>query len=263
MTQRKRCNRGVIRYCGLTLAAVFLICLSGCPDGAPPAAIDGSSADGGDISNPIRRQRNVPSIAGVRKVEPKVALPMPAAPPEPLHQPRVLMSDEHAQLCRVQVGDAMPAINLPDLSGNIRKLSDLYGDKLTVVVFWNDRKLFAREQFSRLALDTDHFREYGVKVVAINVGDPPEVVTQINGQYPGEFTSLLDARGEAFGSVAADKLPRTYVLDAEGRIIWLDIEFSRSTERELRNALYWNLLPEGERFLPVGRFVPATGSISG
>jgi hypothetical protein len=41
--------------------------------------------------------------------------------------------------------------------------------------------------------------------------------------------------------VATEHLPRTYLLDAEGRILWFDLEYSRATARELINALHFFL----------------------
>jgi peroxiredoxin len=252
------------------LLALVPMSIAGCPASPPPPAAINAASDGEQPAPRNETPKVFPSIARTEPLAAKVALPIPEAPPEALHEPRVALSHAHSRTCLVQVGDQMPAVTLPDLDGQSRALTDLYGEKLTVVVFWNDRKLFAREQFTRLGLDTDHFQTYGVNVVAIDVGDAPETVGQLRGQYPGAYQCLVDERGEALARVAADKLPRTYLLDAEGRIVWFDIEFSRATERELRNAVYWHLLPEGQRYLPAPGQLPvstpgasAAGSLSG
>jgi peroxiredoxin len=247
------------------LLGVVPLAISGCPASSPPAAItaDSPTPQPARVTTPLV----APRIARSEPLGPKVALAIPETPPEPLHEPRVELSEGHRRTCLVQVGDLMPQLSLPDLEGKVRSLSDLYGERLTVVVFWNDRKLFAREQFTRLGLDIDQFQTYGVSVVAINVGDSPEIVAELRRQYPGAFECLVDQRGESLARVANDKLPRTYLLDAEGRIVWFDLEFSRGTERELRNALYWHLLPEGQRYLPTAGVLPAaqpaTGGLSG
>lgn len=255
------------------LLALVPISVAGCPASGPPtptaitAESDGQRAPEPKPSDAAPPFSVIPpSIARIETVA-KEALPIPQTPPEPLHEPHVYMSHGHDQTCLVRVGDRMPSIALPDLDGNVRSLAELYGEKLTVVVFWNDRKIFAREEFDRLGLDTDRFQDFGVSVVAINVGDAPEIVAQQRQMHPGAYKCLVDPRGEALARVAVDKLPRTYLLDAEGRIVWFDIEFSRATERELRNALYWHLLPEGQRYLPAPGAVPVTtpaaASISG
>ena len=92
--------------------------------------------------------------------------------------------------------------------------------------------------------------KHGVNVVAINEGDAAESVRQLAEQAGAEFPILLDADGAAYNSVAAAKLPRTYLLDKTGKILWLEIEYSRSTRRELQNAILWHLKESGAG--PVG-----------
>ena len=52
-----------------------------------------------------------------------------------------------------------------------------------------------------------------------------------------DFTNWLDADGNAFAQVGSQKLPRTYLLDPTGKILWFDIEYSLGTRRELNQAL--------------------------
>jgi hypothetical protein len=47
----------------------------------------------------------------------------------------------------------------------------------------------------------------------------------------------LDPEGEYFAQLGAGRLPRIYVLDATGKIVWMDIEYSQATRRELRQTL--------------------------
>jgi hypothetical protein len=41
--------------------------------------------------------------------------------------------------------------------------------------------------------------------------------------------------------VASEKLPRTYLLDASGKILWFDIEYSRTTRQQLLSAIRFSL----------------------
>ena len=174
--------------------------------------------------------------------QPKKAIPIPDAPAEPLHEPLVHLSDGHDKTCLVKVGDHMPELSLPDLNGDEKSLVDLYGEKLTVVVFWNSKNVYGAEQFMRLGAETvDRFSGFGVSVVAINVSDDFASVKTIANWAENRVLCLLDEDREALNKVATSKLPRTYVLDAEGKIIWFDIEYSLGTSRELRNALFYFL----------------------
>src|ERR1051326_1210941 len=73
-------------------------------------------------------------IAASNKTRPK---------PEPPTVPKVLLTKQEQALCRVNVGDKMPAIALPQLGGSREaKLTDFLGKKATVLVFWKtDRRM--------------------------------------------------------------------------------------------------------------------------
>jgi peroxiredoxin len=127
-----------------------------------------------------------------------------AAPPQEVTKPEVILSQHHAQTCLIGVGDPFPAIALPDLEGNSRELSQLYGDRMTVVVFWTAKGLYAREQFSRIMQEAvARYEPMGVKVVAINVGDSPEVVQELATKHQVTIPVLLDADGQAPASCPA------------------------------------------------------------
>lgn len=171
----------------------------------------------------------------------------PGIPPlEPgfvLTKPKVVLSEGHQRLCAVGVGDTMPSVTLPDTAGNSQSLAQLFGQKLTVVVFWKLEHPFANEQFVRLGREVvDPFGAFGVNAVTINVGDSAAAVQAAGQQVAAAFPALLDADGAALATVGTDKLPRTYLLDPAGKILWFDIEYSESTRRELKNAILWHLI---------------------
>jgi peroxiredoxin len=77
----------------------------------------------------------------------------------------------------------------------------------------------------------------GVAVVGIAVGESPDSAQATLQRAKAEYPNLLDADGKAFDQVGSEKLPRTYLLDSQGKIVWFDIEYSLSTRRELHQAL--------------------------
>ncbi len=179
----------------------------------------------------------VPQVAG---------LPQAAPPPAEVHKPEVILSERHLQTCRVGVGDSFPALTLPDQEGTSHELSQLMGDRMTIVVFWNSNNMYAREQFSRIMKEAyDRYAALGVKVVTINVGDTPEVVQNLVAEYKITTPCLVDVERKAFEQVANDLLPRTYLLDAEGKILWFDLEYSRSQRLSLHNAVHYQLKQGG------------------
>ena len=172
--------------------------------------------------------------------QPMVESSKPQAPLPPLMFPQVALSGELSATCLVNVDDTMPEAELPDLAGTMHDLSSLYGPKLTVVCFWTigttrRSQLVAVASLRDLMSEVvEPFGPEGVYVIGINVGDPPEAVEQEAAQAGETFPCLLDPRGEYFRRIAADnRMPRTFLLDATGRILWFDVEYSRPSRREL------------------------------
>lgn len=156
----------------------------------------------------------------------------------PAKMPAVALSKGHEALCKVKVGDQMPDISLPQLGGEATKLSSLLGDKATVVVFWRGDRRMAREQLADLGPDViEPFGKSGVTVVGVAVDAPEADVQAALKAAQVDFTNLLDADGKVFAEVGSEKLPRTYLLDPQGKVLWFDIEYSLGTRRELHEAL--------------------------
>ncbi len=165
--------------------------------------------------------------------------------PAELVLPKVLLSNGQAATCLVKVGDPMPPITLPDLAGKQQSLAQLLGENLTVVVFWRGDNPYSVAELADLESDVvKRFGSRGVRVVAINEHDEPDQVREAAHKLGLKFPVLLDTDGHALAEVATRKLPRTYLLDASGKIVWFDMDYSRSTWRELRQAIQF-LLSQG------------------
>jgi peroxiredoxin len=160
-----------------------------------------------------------------------------SAPPKEM--PKVQLSKREQALCKVNVGDAMPEIELPNVdNGEKVKLASLFGKKATIVFFWKGDRRMAREQLADVAIDViEPFGKKGVAVVGIAVNETAERAVEALSKAGAKFTNLLDADGKAFAKVGSERLPRTYVLDAKGNIVWFDIEYSLTTRRELHDVL--------------------------
>lgn len=158
---------------------------------------------------------------------------------KPTTMPKVQLSKREQALCKVNVGDAMPGVELPNIDGGEKaKLSGLFGKKATVVVFWKGDRRMAREQLADLPVDViEPFGKEGVAVVGIAVNETAANAAEALSKAGAKFTTLLDSDGKAFAKVGSERLPRTYLLDAKGNIVWFDIEYSLTTRRELHDAM--------------------------
>ncbi len=152
--------------------------------------------------------------------------------------PAIKLSTSHKATCLVNVGDVLPDATLTDLEGKSVMLSKLRGEKMTLVLFWSADREFAVEAFNDLASNlVKPYFEHGLQVVSINVGDLSEGVKSLAGTNAGFFPILLDPKGEYFALVAKSKLPRLYLLDGAGKIIWFEMEYSRTSRRELHQTI--------------------------
>ena len=156
--------------------------------------------------------------------------------------PKVAMTAQLLTTCLIQVGDIMPDAKLPDLADKPLSLSELRGQKLTVVCFWKSGetdagKLKANEILGDLQDLYDTDQEKGVRVVGINEGDPPEAVRKLVAAAKVTFPNLFDPDRAFFNKVATERLLRVYLLDAKGGILWFDVEFSPTTRRNLKTAI--------------------------
>ena len=151
--------------------------------------------------------------------------------------PPVVLSKRHQELCHVKVGDALPAMELSSLTGAAQSLPELYGKRATVIFFWSGKGWMTRTALRDLGPDiAEPFRKQGVAVVTVAVNQPADVTNGILDQTKTKLTTLLDPEGKAFAQIGSEILPRVFVLDATGKIIWFDLGYSHSTRRELKQA---------------------------
>ncbi len=182
----------------------------------------------------ITPKDNVPEVEGkTGKGVPGGPVKPPETPP-PAKMPTVVMPEDLLATCLVKVGDAMPEGELPDLEGKKHKLSALGAGKLTVVLFWTSENLYAKKALEDLQPDVaEPYGKKGVQVIGIDVGEEAEAARKAVQDASVKYTNLVDADGSYFKNVAKEKLPRIYLLDAAGKILWFDVEYSDSTHRQL------------------------------
>jgi len=166
--------------------------------------------------------------------------------------PQVVLSAEHQATCRVHVGSTFPNLELTLQDGNTTTLSQLISDGPAVVFFWNEkqamslkqihemRNLGAKRELRRDAIST-------LPLIAIHVG-PQTKRNDIDQHTSSDKTESSassaivfcnDQQSEAFGQVASPEAstPRSFVLDGKRQVVWLDIEYSRATRRQLQAAI--------------------------
>lgn len=191
-----------------------------------------------------------PSVPATGDPAEPATLPVDAPAPIPLDEPddadvvmpKITMSEAHAKTCRVQVGDAFPNLALGDLAGQQQDFAKLLGKQLTVVVFWRVGSPTSLEEVADVQrMILRRFAPQGVAAVGINVGDERQLAAELAKQAGASYPQLSDQDRQAFDQVATAHLPRTYLLDGAGKVVWFDLEYSRTTRRDLAAAVRYSL----------------------
>ncbi len=152
--------------------------------------------------------------------------------------PQVWLSKYHGQWCTIGVDALLPALELPQLGGASTKLPSLYGKQATVVLFWQPDRWMARSAMEDLiAYGTEKHDPEQVAILGIAVRQPAGAVQTALNRAKATFPTFLDSNGKALATVGSVALPRIYVLDPAGKIVWFDIEYSEATRRELQQTL--------------------------
>jgi len=157
---------------------------------------------------------------------------------------KVVLSAEEEATCIVKQGDQFPEAKLPDLAGSVQTVSALRGEKATVVVLWTDQNRAGRRAIINSSRQAKEDLP-GVAYVGINAGDDPADAKQAAEKAETQFPVLLDKDLSFFKQVVqvpsgrepADLVPRVYLLDAQGKILWMSVAFQEADERDLANAL--------------------------
>jgi len=160
-----------------------------------------------------------------------------------LEIPKVVMAEIDRAKCMLFVGDSVPNGELPEISGGARQMTDLFGKNATVLVFWNsgaDRyaNLNAVNLLSDMQADIyAKFQEKGITVVGIHVGPSSQEAEKIVQESGARFPILVDGSGDYFRQFSSHQPPCLYLVDHSGKILWLDVEYSRSAREALKRAV--------------------------
>jgi len=119
------------------------------------------------------------------------------------------------------IGDAMPAITLPDLDGRTQTLPDAYPGQPLLVNVWASWCGPCIEEMPELERYAATQGSDGVQVIGLAL-DTPENIRDFLTRVPVSYPILVDTPGPADASVwlgnSRGVLPYTVLVDAQGRI---------------------------------------------
>ena len=116
------------------------------------------------------------------------------------------------------VGEAAPDFVLKDLEGKEYRLSDFRG-KGVFLNFWGTYCPPCKKEMPYIDHQYDKYKELGVEVIAVNVGETDLAVETFAKRYGLSFPIVVDRSGEVQQAYGVIPLPATFLIDADGKIV--------------------------------------------
>ncbi len=114
-------------------------------------------------------------------------------------------------------GQAAPDFTLPAVDGGQVSLSSLKG-KPVIVNFWASWCTPCRKEMPDFQQVYDRYKEQGLTVLGVNVGDAKVGVTDFRDQVKVNFPLLMDVETEVQTAYKIMPLPATFFIDRSGTI---------------------------------------------
>ncbi|MCY7769800.1 thiol-disulfide oxidoreductase ResA [Bacillus haynesii] len=141
----------------------------------------------------------------------------------------------------VAVGEKAPNFSLEDVDGNRLKLDELKG-KGVFLNFWGTWCEPCKREFPYMANQYKVFKDKGVEIVAVNVGESNLAVRNFMKDHGVNFPVVLDKDRQVLNAYDVTPLPTTFLINPDGEIV--KVVTGEMTERMIHD--YMNMIkPEG------------------
>jgi peroxiredoxin len=137
----------------------------------------------------------------------------------------------------LRVGSESPDFSATDLQGRPVVLSELRGRKAVVVDFWATWCAPCLQSMPALQQVHEEFKERQVEIVAVNLGEDPGSVRDFIERHQYTFRVVADEDRGIGGRFGVAAIPAQVVVDADGRLAWVQVGYDPGKEGELRELL--------------------------
>ncbi|MDR4888766.1 thiol-disulfide oxidoreductase ResA [Fredinandcohnia sp. QZ13] len=120
---------------------------------------------------------------------------------------------------KVAVGDMAPDFVVTDLNGNEHHLSEYRGEKGVFLNFWGTWCEPCQREFPYIDTYYQEYKDQGVEVIAINVGEPKFSVNNFIKKYDLSFPVAIDKGNQLLNAYGIDPLPTTLLIDKDGKVV--------------------------------------------
>lgn len=130
-----------------------------------------------------------------------------------------------------EVGRSLPDINLPDLDGNIVRLSD-YRGRPVLINFWATWCPPCRTEMDDLEAFYYEHQEEGLMILAINSGESREVAAEFAKEAGLSFSVLLDEDYSISDRWLINNLPTSILVGRDGVVKVIHIGLFRAEQMD-------------------------------
>ena len=134
-----------------------------------------------------------------------------------------------------QISEPAPDFQFQNPEGQATSLSDLQG-KPVLINFWQIRCPPCRMEMPYIQQIYDEWSGKGLVVLAINIGESSDKVTEFVQSYNISFPVLLDTNGDAARCYNIKYIPSTFFIDRDGIIQDMKVGAFQSKE-EIESSL--------------------------
>lgn len=134
----------------------------------------------------------------------------------------------------IKAGDQAPNFQLTTLDGETVLLSD-YRGKGVFLNFWATYCPPCKTEMPFMENQYEKFKEKGVEILAVNVGEPALTAETFVDRYELSFPVPLDEREEVYKAYGVKPIPATFLIDKNGKVI--DRVTKGLTEQEIAEMM--------------------------
>ena len=148
----------------------------------------------------------------------------PVAAPVRLRRLALRLSQPLAELAPVRQlkwPHPAPQLSLENIQGKTESLAD-FRDKVLLVNNWATWCPPCKAEMPTLVAFYNEHAKNGLMIVAIEAGEPKDLVQQYADQFKMPFSVWLDPQGKSLDAFKNQNLPNSYVIDRAGivRLMW-------------------------------------------
>ena len=140
-----------------------------------------------------------------------------------------------AQAAAVELGSPAPAYSLPTNAGKVDSAS-LKG-KLVYVDFWASWCVPCKQSFPWMNEMQAKYGDRGLHVLAINVDGKQADADKFLGVVPAKFQVAFDPAGVTPKQFAVKVMPTSYLVDSDGRVVYMHAGFRASDQKLIEAAI--------------------------